>query len=156
MPSRPSVPKNCKETDYETELISSNSSHYRKRKASDPVLDSIEGAFLLQDDFLQNGLYFSKVSRLTKPLGFALDWNRTFRDSLLLQRTESFLPRASIGSETGRQRSFAGCYLLVRDLCAAGGTLFLLLPKHFGGSRIQAHQKPTPSVLEEVASLHFY
>lgn len=82
--------KIVRETDYETELLSSNSSSYREGYSSDPVLDSIEGAFLLRDDFLWNGLYFSKVSRLTKNRwDLPLDWNRTFsRFPPLLQRNE--------------------------------------------------------------------
>lgn len=82
--------KIVRETDYETELISSNSSSYREGYPSDPVLDSIEGAFLLRDDFLRNGLYFSKVSRLTKNRwDLPLDWNRSFsRFPPLLQHND--------------------------------------------------------------------
>jgi hypothetical protein len=82
--------KIVRETDYKTELLDSNISSYREGYPSDPVLDSIEGAFLLRDDFLRNGLYISKVSRLTKNRwDLPLNWNRTFsRFPPLLQCNE--------------------------------------------------------------------
>jgi hypothetical protein len=82
--------KIAREGKFRGDFISTNRLKDRINERSDPILDSIEGAFRLRYDYLKHGLYFPRISRKAKNRwDFPVDWQRTLTQyPPMLQGTE--------------------------------------------------------------------
>ena len=84
--------KIARETNYKTGLIDSNSFDDLLEASSDPVLDSLEAAINLRNEFRNNGLYFRKKrDSLISKGNLPINWQKTMnRYSPHLQGGEIF------------------------------------------------------------------
>jgi hypothetical protein len=86
--------KIARETKYKTGVIDSNAFEDLLEASSDPVLDSLEAAIKLRNEFRHNGLYFRKKrDSLISKSNLPINWQKTMNKySPHLQGGEIFYP----------------------------------------------------------------
>jgi LlaJI restriction endonuclease len=83
-----------RETKLDTRVIKSNRSTDQIEAGSDPVLDSLEAALSLRDDYKRNALYYRREPRLVdSAYNLPINWAKTLqRNTPYLNGTDVFIP----------------------------------------------------------------